>query len=47
MGQKLKGSESEESPQIYSRAVEGIRDGVNVRVIVEPHGEGIITAYPK
>lgn len=21
-------------------AVEGVRDGVNVRVIVEPHGEG-------
>ncbi|TEH89153.1 DUF637 domain-containing protein, partial [Pseudomonas aeruginosa] len=28
-------------------AVEGVRDGVNIRVIVEPHGEGIITAYPK
>lgn len=27
-------------------AVEGVRDGVNVRVIVEPFGEGIITAYP-
>lgn len=28
-------------------AVEGVYDGVNVRVIVEPNGEGIITAYPK
>ncbi|MCO3953312.1 hypothetical protein DK265_14505 [Pseudomonas aeruginosa] len=28
-------------------AVEGVRDGVSIRVIVEPHGEGIITAYPK
>ncbi|MGO4282593.1 EndoU domain-containing protein, partial [Cupriavidus sp. RAF20_2] len=28
-------------------AVEGVRDGVQVRVIVEPRGEGIITAYPK
>lgn len=28
-------------------AVEGIRDGVPIRVIVEPRGEGIITAYPK
>lgn len=25
---------------------DGIRDGVNIRVIVEPKGEGIITAYP-
>ena len=28
-------------------AVDGVRDGVPVRVIVEPRGEGIITAYPK
>ncbi|GLZ86015.1 hypothetical protein Pres01_20660 [Metapseudomonas resinovorans] len=28
-------------------AVEGVRDGVSIRVIVEPHGEGVITAYPK
>lgn len=28
-------------------SAEGVRDGVNVRVIVEPRGEGIITAYPK
>ncbi|WP_171016353.1 DUF637 domain-containing protein [Pseudomonas sp. F(2018)] len=28
-------------------AVEGVRDGINIRVIVEPQGEGIITAYPK
>ncbi|WP_197498383.1 DUF637 domain-containing protein, partial [Cupriavidus gilardii] len=28
-------------------AVEGVRDGVQIRVIVEPRGEGIITAYPK
>lgn len=28
-------------------AVEGVRDGVSIRVIVEPRGEGIITAYPK
>ena len=27
-------------------AVEGIRDGVKIRVILEPGGEGIITAYP-
>ena len=26
--------------------VEGIRDGVNIKVIVEPRGEGVITAYP-
>ncbi len=25
---------------------EGIREGVNIRVIVEPNGEGIITAHP-
>ncbi len=28
-------------------SVEGVRDGVNIRVIIEPMGEGIITAYPK
>lgn len=28
-------------------AVEGVKDGVEIRVIVEPHGEGIVTAYPK
>ncbi len=28
-------------------AVEGVRDGVRIRVIVEPNGSGIITAYPK
>ena len=28
-------------------AVEGVRDGVNIKVIVEPTGEGIITAFPK
>jgi RHS repeat-associated protein len=27
-------------------AVEGVRDGVKMRVIIEPGGEGIITAYP-
>ena len=27
-------------------AAEGTRVGVNMRVIVEPGGEGIITAYP-
>ena len=27
-------------------AVEGIRDGVMTRIILEPGGEGIITAYP-
>jgi filamentous hemagglutinin len=27
-------------------AAEGTRDGVNMRVIIEPGGEGIITAYP-
>jgi len=26
--------------------IDGVRDGVNVRVIVEPGGEGIITAFP-
>ncbi|RLB52114.1 MAG: adhesin, partial [Deltaproteobacteria bacterium] len=26
--------------------VEGVRDGVNIRVILEPAGEGIITAHP-
>nr|WP_233170719.1 EndoU domain-containing protein [Herbaspirillum sp. ASV7] len=28
-------------------AVEGVKDGVQIRAIVEPRGEGIITAYPK
>jgi len=28
-------------------AVEGMRDGTNIKVIVEPAGEGIITAFPK
>ena len=28
-------------------AVEGVRDGINVRVIVEPAGEGIVTAFPR
>ncbi|MEP0873680.1 DUF4114 domain-containing protein [Trichocoleus desertorum AS-A10] len=27
--------------------VEGHRDGIDIRVVVEPDGEGIITAYPK
>ncbi|MBI3893435.1 MAG: EndoU domain-containing protein [Candidatus Wallbacteria bacterium] len=27
--------------------VEGVRDGVNINVVVEPLGEGIITAHPK
>jgi hypothetical protein len=27
-------------------AVEGVRDGIKIRVILEPGGEGIITAYP-
>ena len=26
--------------------VEGVRDGVNIRVVIEPGGEGIITAFP-
>ena len=26
--------------------VEGVRDGVTIRVIIEPGGEGIITAFP-
>lgn len=26
--------------------VDGIRDGVKIRVVVEPSGEGIITGYP-
>lgn len=26
--------------------IEGTRDGVNIRVIVEPQGEGVITAFP-
>jgi hypothetical protein len=26
--------------------VDGVRDGVPIRVIVEPGGEGIITAFP-
>ncbi len=26
--------------------VDGIRDGVNVRAILEPGGEGILTAFP-
>ena len=28
-------------------AVDGVRDGISIRVIVEPRGEGIITAHPK
>ncbi len=28
-------------------SVEGVRDGVNIKVILEPAGEGIITAFPK
>lgn len=31
-------------PQRY--AVEGVRNGVPIKVIYEPDGEGIITAYP-
>jgi hypothetical protein len=27
-------------------SVEGVRDGVKIRVIIEPGDEGIITAYP-
>lgn len=26
--------------------VEGVRDGVNIRVIMEPDGVGIVTAFP-
>lgn len=26
--------------------VEGVRDGVEIRVVVEPGGEGIITGFP-
>ncbi|MGH9169527.1 MAG: RHS repeat-associated core domain-containing protein [Acidimicrobiales bacterium] len=26
--------------------VDGVRDGINIRVIIEPGGEGIITAFP-
>lgn len=26
--------------------VEGVRDGVKIRVIVEPAGSGVITAFP-
>ena len=28
-------------------SVEGVRDGVNIKVIIEPAGEGIITAFPR
>lgn len=28
-------------------SVEGVRDGVNIKVVIEPAGEGIITAFPK
>jgi len=28
-------------------SVTGVRDGVTIKVIVEPAGEGIITAFPK
>ena len=28
-------------------SVEGVRDGTNIKVILEPAGEGIITAFPK
>lgn len=28
-------------------SLDGVRDGVNIKVIAEPAGEGIITAFPK
>jgi filamentous hemagglutinin len=27
-------------------AVTGVRDGVNIKVILEPGGEGIVSGYP-
>ncbi len=32
--------------QFIRYRADGLRDGVNIRVIIEPEGEGIITAYP-
>ena len=39
---------------VYSRTyngldryvIEGVRDGINVRIVIEPAGEGIISAFP-
>ena len=28
-------------------SVDGVRDGVSMRVIIEPGGEGIITGFPR
>ncbi|HEU5001761.1 MAG TPA: DUF6531 domain-containing protein [Actinomycetota bacterium] len=41
------GAESTRSGTPVRFSVEGVRDGVKMRVIVEPRGEGIITSYPK
>ena len=41
------GSDSTTSGKPVRWAVDGVRDGLSIRVIVEPRGEGIITAYPK
>lgn len=30
----------------YRWRIEGTRDGINIRVIVEPQGQGVITAFP-
>jgi filamentous hemagglutinin len=41
------GAQFTKSGQPVRFRVEGVRDGVCIVCIVEPHGEGIITAFPK
>lgn len=41
------GAQFTKSGQPVRWKVEGVRDGVCIVCIVEPHGEGIITAFPK
>jgi len=55
---KWKRSEPDSKPSVFGKyyyqsgrprrfTAEGVRDGVGIKVVVEPAGEGIITAYPK
>ena len=41
---------SAEIPKFHTNTVrytvDGVRDGLTIRVVVEPWGEGIITGYP-
>jgi len=40
------GAESYKNGNPMRYRVEGVREGVTIRVIVEPAGEGIITGFP-